>query len=85
MFQEDKSSKETENEILEDKRNRDVRGGENSKKERMVHRSDTVEPSRKMGIEEDVHYLATGKLMMTLVRAIFIEWWEKNEVHWVEG
>lgn len=51
----------------------------------MVHRADTVEPSCKMSIEEDVQYLATGKLMMTLVRAIFIEWWEKNEVHWVEG
>lgn len=70
---------------MEDKRNRDVRGGENLKKERMVYRLDIVELLRKMGIEEDVYYLAIGKLMMILVRVIFIEWWEKNEVYWVEG
>lgn len=37
LDQDDKSSKETENEILEDKRNKEIRRGENSK-DRMAHR-----------------------------------------------
>lgn len=38
LDQEGKSSKETEDEMLEDKRNKEDRGGENSKKKKMVPR-----------------------------------------------
>ena len=68
LDQEDKSSKETENKMLEDRRNMEFRGGETQRREWSTG-SDITEQSCKIDIGEDVHYFATGKLTMTLLNS----------------
>lgn len=72
LDQEDKSSKETENKMLEDKRNMEVKGGETQRREWSTG-SDITEQSCKTDIGEDVHYFAIGKLTMTLLRTVSVE------------
>ena len=72
------SLKESEKEMLGDKRQTEVRRGK--LQEENGPQGQISQQSGKMGIGEDTHCFTTGKLTMTFLRTVSTELWGKSEV-----
>lgn len=77
------SLKESEKEMLGDKRQTEVRRGKLL--EENGPQLQISQQSGKMGIGENTHCFTTRKLTVTFLRTVSTEPWGKSEVCWVEG